>query len=56
MLWTYKLDILGLAEIWLKKGVELDIPGYKWTGVAGENKTGRGGGVGFLVGRGYGIL
>ncbi len=43
--WTF----LGLAETWLKKGVELDIPGYKWTGVAGENKTGRGGGVGFLV-------
>ena len=31
---------LGLAETWLKKGVGIDIPGYKWTGVAGEHKIG----------------
>ena len=45
----YKLDILGLSETWLKKGVEIEIPGYKWAGVEGESKIGRGGGVGFLV-------
>ena len=45
----YKLDILGLSETWLKKGVEIEIPGYKWAGVEGESKTGRGGGIGFLA-------
>ena len=46
---TYKLDVLGVAETWLKKGVEVEIPGYRWIGVAGENVSGKGGGVGFLL-------
>ena len=46
---TYKLDVLGVAESWLKKGMEVAIPGYKWIGVAGENESGKGGGVGFLI-------
>jgi hypothetical protein len=41
--------MLGVAETWLKQGVEVEIPGYKWIGVAGDNESGRGGGVGFLV-------
>ena len=46
---TYKLDVLGVAETWLKKGIEVEIPGYKWIGAAGENESGIGGGVGFLI-------
>ena len=46
---TYKLDVLGLSETWLKKGAVVEIPGYKWIGVAGENESGKGGGVGFVV-------
>ena len=46
---AYKLDVLGVSETWLKKGEVVNIPGYKWVGEAGDNKSGRGGGVGFLV-------
>jgi len=46
---AYKIGVLGLSETWLKKGEELVIPGYIWTGVAGEKASGKGGGVGFLV-------
>ena len=45
----YKLDILGVSETWLKEGQLLDIPGFRWVGIAGENQSGKGGGVGFLV-------
>ncbi len=44
---TYKLDILEVTETWLKKGVEIEIPGFRWTGIAGDNKTRRGGRIGF---------
>jgi len=46
---SYKLDVLGLSETWLKEGIALNIPGYTWSGVTGENKSGKGGGIGFLV-------
>ena len=46
---AYKLDVLGVSETWLRKGVEVVVPGFKWVGVAGENESGRGGGVGFLL-------
>jgi hypothetical protein len=46
---AYKIGVLYLSETWLKKGEELVIPGYIWTGVAGERASGKGGGVGFLV-------
>lgn len=34
---TYKLDILGVSKTWLKKGAVVEIPVFKWVGVAGEN-------------------
>jgi exonuclease III len=46
---SYKLDVLGVAETWLKEGDKVDIPGFQWIGVAGENRSGKGGGIGFLV-------
>ena len=46
---AYKLDVMGVSEAWLRKGEEVVIPGFKWIGVAGENVSGKGGGVGFLV-------
>jgi len=46
---AYKLDVLGVSETWLKKGEEVTIPGFKWVGKAGENESGKGGGVGFLI-------
>jgi hypothetical protein len=38
---AYKIRVLGLSETWLKKGKELVIPGYTWTGVAGEKASGK---------------
>ena len=46
---TYKLDVLGVSETWMKKGASVEIPGYRWVGMAGDNESGKGGGVGFLV-------
>ena len=45
----YKIDVLGVSETWLKEGESISIPGFKWVGIAGENRSGKGGGVGFLI-------
>ena len=41
--------MLWVWQTWLKKGIEVEIPSYKWIGAAGENESGKGGGVGFLI-------